>query len=60
MKNRKDLNQECEYFSTSRIDDIAYSEQNMADYLEFENQELIHSIGFITLNNRFIFNSRGS
>lgn len=32
---------------------LNYSEQNLADYLEFENQELIHSLGFPTLNNIF-------
>ena len=37
---------------------LNYSEQNLTDYLEFENQELMHSLGFTTLNNRFSFNSR--
>jgi 2-(1,2-epoxy-1,2-dihydrophenyl)acetyl-CoA isomerase len=37
---------------------LNYSEQNLADYLEFENHELMHSLGFTTLNNRFSLNSR--
>lgn len=37
---------------------LNYSEQKLADYLEFENHELTHSLGFITLNNGFSFNER--
>jgi len=41
MKKRKDLNQECDYFSASSIDDIAW--------IELKGNIL----GFPTLNNRF-------
>ena len=34
---------------------LNYTEHNLSDYLEFENWELMHSLGFRTINSRFSF-----